>query len=284
MVSVRSAFSTRHGLVDTLHSQFGQNRPAVVFLHGNSACKEVFQPQLDLCAELGLSFLALDFPGHGLSERPSSPQAAYSIPGYAAVVSDVMAAVGFQSVVVVGWSLGGHVALELLGCEPKIIGVMIVGTPPVAMRADCVAQAFLASERMNLAFKPHFTRDEARAYADAMMGISVSDSFVDVVERTDGNARLWLAQNGVAGIGVDQRHIVETSDVPLAVVHGAHEPFVRLEYLEDISYRNLWHGKVHMLNAGHAPHVEQPQAFNAVLRAFLHEMRNRVELGEGAEA
>jgi pimeloyl-ACP methyl ester carboxylesterase len=53
-------------------------------------------------------------------------------------------------------------------------------------------------------------------------------------------------------------------------VHGADEPFVRLDYLQAIKYRALWNKSIHIIaGAGHAPHWQCPSVFNDLLSEFL---------------
>jgi len=108
----------------------GQGRP-LIFVHGNSASARTWQPLLD--GPLGRQFrcLALDLPGHGRS-APARHQGSYSLPGYAAVLVGFAEATGAAGAVVVGWSLGGHIALEAAPAMPAAAGFVIFGTPPVA--------------------------------------------------------------------------------------------------------------------------------------------------------
>ncbi|KAL1633721.1 hypothetical protein SLS58_010985 [Diplodia intermedia] len=64
--------------------------------------------------------------------------------------------------------------------------------------------------------------------------------------------------------------LVAESPVPCAVVNGADEPFVNLDYLDGLAYRNLWEGRCHRLpGLGHAPFWEQPEAFLPYWERFV---------------
>ena len=77
----------------------------------------------------------------------------------------------------------------------------------------------------------------------------------------------------VAGHGIDQREIVGTSSVLLAVVNGGDEPFVDLDYVDGVPYANLWEGRCHRLpGLGHAPFWEAPDVFDPVLERFLRDV------------
>jgi pimeloyl-ACP methyl ester carboxylesterase len=256
----------------------GRGHP-IVFLHGNSSTKAVWAHQIAVAIRQGRAVLAPDLPGHGESEDSRHPETTYSLPGYAAVISGLIDRTQWTSVDVVGWSLGGHVGLELFATDPRIRSLLIVGTPPGRPSAEAMEQAFHASADMQLAAKPDFTDADALAYATAMMGgrEHLTDELLACARRTDGNARAYLFASAYAGIGSDQRHTVETLDKPLCVVHGAREPFVRLEYLCSLGYRALWNNRIQVIGeAGHAPHWECPAEFNNILLNF-HEFASKCQ-------
>ena len=72
------------------------------------------------------------------------------------------------------------------------------------------------------------------------------------------------------GDGVDQKRAVEHAAVPVAIVNGADDPFVRLSYLAGLSYARF--GTVAAMSidgAGHAPFWETPGIFNPLFHRFV---------------
>jgi pimeloyl-ACP methyl ester carboxylesterase len=249
----------------------GEGRP-VLFIHGNSSSKEIWAHQMDAVASCGRPVMALDLPGHGKSSNARTPSQTYSFPGYAAIVSQLLDSLAWPSVDVVGWSLGGHIGLELLGSEPRLNSLLIVGTPPARPSPDALQAAFKRSDSMGLTGKREFTQEDVTAYATKMLGGEkwVAPHLLSAVRRTDGEARHYMFMNAMSGLGADQRDVVETEEAPLCVVHGEREPFVRLDYLRSIDYKNLWGGEVFVIaDAGHAPHWQRPREFNRILLSFL---------------
>jgi pimeloyl-ACP methyl ester carboxylesterase len=94
----------------------GSGRP-VIFVHGNSSSARTWRPVMT--GPFGQRFrcLAFDLPGHG-SSAPARNREDYSLPGYAAVLAGFAAATQTADAVIVGWSLGGHVALEAAPAMP----------------------------------------------------------------------------------------------------------------------------------------------------------------------
>ena len=121
-----------------VHESAGEG-PAVVLIHGNSSSSRVFSRQLD--GPLGRRFrlVAVDLPGHGESDDAKDPRA-YSLPGHARAVRAAVDALGLGEAHFVGWSLGGHVALEMAPDLPRARGFVIFGTPPIASVRSAAAR------------------------------------------------------------------------------------------------------------------------------------------------
>ena len=80
----------------------------------------------------------------------------------------------------------------------------------------------------------------------------------------------------LSGAYADERQIVETSDVPIAIVNGAEEPLVNDDYIRSIAFANLWGGRCHVIpRAGHAPFLESAAVFNSLLLSFASAMAAR---------
>jgi len=95
-------------------------------------------------------------------------------------------------------------------------------------------------------------------------------ALVDAIRRTDGQARTWMMKNSADGLGLDAKDLVERDPRPLAVLHGADDPFINLAYLTKLAYRNIWQGQVQVLpGVGHAAHWQEPKTFNMLFHSFL---------------
>jgi pimeloyl-ACP methyl ester carboxylesterase len=265
-------------MIDTSHCQIAvtESRPdgqPILFIHGNSSCKEVFRHQIDVSG-FGDRYrcIAMDLPGHGASEDAIDPLKTYCMPGYADCALELLSILKAESAVVVGWSLGGHIAIEMVSKSARIPAYSISGTPPVAKGEDALAAGFLPSEHMHLAGQRDFSDEEADVYAHATCGINAPyEAFLlNAVKRTEGQARKNMFAAFVAGLGCDQQQLVQTNKTPLAIINGADEPFVNNDFVKSLAYANLWENKIHLLNnIGHAPFWEMPDQYNPILKRFL---------------
>lgn len=251
----------------------GTGRP-VVFVHGNSSSSRTWRALVD--GPFGERFrcLAVDLPGHGRS-TPAQDVSAYSLPGYAANLAGFMAATGASDAVVVGWSLGGHIALEAVPRLPDAAGFVIFGTPPVRTPAD-LAVAFLPNPAVNVGFTAEVDEEAARAYAESFLvpgsALPVTELVSDILA-TDGTARAGLMASLGEGRFIDEVDVVTGLTRPLAVLHGEGEQLVSLDYLRTLDMPTLWRGEVRvMAGTGHAPQEEAPEEFAAVLTEFVTDL------------
>lgn len=249
----------------------------VLLIHGNSSSGEVFRNQMGGALGARFRLIAVDLPGHGRSTDAVDPPRTYTMPGYADAMTELLQRMEIGRAIVFGWSLGGHIGLEMISRYPGLVGLMITGTPPVSLGADGVAKGFKTHPHMASAGKRLLTPEEIEAYARATCGGPYEPFLRENVARTDGRARETMFASLLAGRGDDQRTIIETTKTPLAVVNGAEEPFVNIDYVSSLRYSSLWEGRCHVLpGLGHAPFWEAPAVFDPILARFITDMERRV--------
>ncbi|MFZ2101344.1 MAG: alpha/beta hydrolase [Oricola sp.] len=244
----------------------------ILLLHGSGFSKEVFGAQFGDPALSGFRLIAIDLPGHGQSDDPVDAATTYTIRGLASVVASTIEELGISGCIVAGWSLGGHVAIELLGAHCQIAGIATFGTPPLPHGALGMVRGFHFSLDMLLASKAHLSYLEARKFERLSLGWQSDGRFVETILRTDERLRPAIARDMFSGKGCDQLRTVQSSPVPVCLIQGDHDPLVRTGYVCTLRGPSIHEGGCHVIeNAGHAPFMEQPEAFDALLARFAHE-------------
>ena len=244
---------------------------AVIFVHSNSSSARTWDPLLT--GPFGQRFrcLALDLPGHGSSAPAKNPED-YSLPGYAAVLAGFAQATGTAEAVIVGWSLGGSIAIEAAPALPQAAGYFLFGAPPIASAAQ-MGEAFLPNPAMGVAFTAAVEPEQARASVASFTapGSALSlDEFTADFLRTDGEARTGLFASIGEGRFADEIAIISTLPQPVAILHGEGEQLVSLNYLQQLAVPTLWRGHIQLIpGAGHALHREAPAEFAELLEQFI---------------
>ena len=246
----------------------GEGAQTLVLIHGNSACKEVFHNQFN---QLDMPMIAFDLPGHGSSSDAAQPESQYTIPGYALLIKRALQAMEITNPLVYGWSLGGHIGIEMAGRGFDLAGLAISGTPPCGPGMEEVMQAFMPVEAGAITTAAEATDEQIDLYVRAVYGglDPVPELFTRAARRTDGIARATMGMAIAMGEqGCHQRTVVAGWDKPMACGHGEQDEFINREYLDTVVWRNLDEGKIRTFRTGHAPFVEDPDAFNDWISGF----------------
>ena len=105
-----------------LSQSSGSGMP-IVMIHGSGASRAVFARQFDSSLADTHRLIAFDLPGHGDSSDARDPAAAYTITGLAQTTARLLDALGIDRAIIFGWSLGGHVAIELASFHLSLIHI-----------------------------------------------------------------------------------------------------------------------------------------------------------------
>jgi pimeloyl-ACP methyl ester carboxylesterase len=115
----------------------------VLLILGNSSCRAVFRHQLQGPLAENHRLIAFDLSGHGQSGNASDPTRNYTLPALADAAVELLEKLGVTEAIVFGWSLGGHIGVEMVPRFLGMRGLMITGAPPVGR--NNMAQGFNSS-------------------------------------------------------------------------------------------------------------------------------------------
>lgn len=244
----------------------------IMLIHGNSCSKEFMIRQLE---GLGLKYkmIAIDLPGHGESDNAITPDKNYTVTGYANLISEIIRKLNLAPVVVVGWSLGGHIAIEIMEKAPELLkGVVITGTPPIVHNEQGISEGFLPSDLAPLISKQEqYSDDDVIAYW--------SQESVDLVKypilakdckRTDGLARKIMSDSFIHGKGVNEQEVVKTSTIPLGIIMGQEDHGINNNYIKSLQYANCL--MMETIEGCHDCLWGNAKTFNKLLEKFIEHL------------
>ena len=115
----RMSITTRQQMIATSHGsvaveESGQGGIPVLLIHGNSFFRDVFRNQIQGQIAKTHRFITFDLPGHGQSSNAPDPQRSYTRPGLTDAAIELLDELGIAEAIVLGWSLGGHIGIEMM--------------------------------------------------------------------------------------------------------------------------------------------------------------------------
>lgn len=248
--------------------------PAVVMIHGNSMSGLSFLKQLESPLGERYRLIAIDLPGHGMSDKAPEPEKGYTLPGYAEMLVSFVNQLRLQKAVFVGWCFGGYILMEAANSLPAA-GLIIYGAAPIASQSS-IHDAFLPNPAFPLAFKADWTEEDIKLFFSIAIGSDEKDLppfFREDILRSDGRTRQVLGESVGAGNFRDEVNAVANLTHPIAFILGEKDGYVRKSYLEGLHIPTLWRGKIQIIpDAGHTPQWEQPEAFNSLLEEFIEDV------------
>ncbi len=241
--------------------EWGAGRP-LLMLHGWSMSAAVFS---EVAVPLSRKYRILcpDLPGHGESE----PATACSLVVFAESIAAWAKHLGIGPTALLGWSLGGQVALQLaIHQQLEISQLLLVATTPRFCQSSDWPHGLPATQLRALA------RNLGRAYEKTMgdffrLQFSTTEidkqRFREILQfavRSSQLPQAAEAQKSLALLGrEDLRDQLVNIDLPCLVMHGAGDqiiPAAAGSYLaEGIAGARL----VKMNSVGHAPFFSRPQ-------------------------
>ena len=248
----------------------GRGTP-LVLLHGLMAHAGFFEGQAALADQFRI--IAIDLRGHGAS--PAEDGAPPAVERMAADVAELAEALDLEGAIGVGWSLGATILWHVLAgpAARRFAGAVVVdmtarvrndaewdlGLSPEACEARSIAirddfESFALTAGQAIFAQP--VAPEHRKLADwASLQFARNDP--------EAIASIWASL-----IRQDVRALLDRIEHPTLIVHGGRSEL----YGEDTASHlvaALPHARaIRFEQSGHAPHLEEPELFNATLKDF----------------
>lgn len=247
----------------------GSGRP-LVLLHGLMAHSGFFAQQRELAADFRL--IAVDLRSHGKSESDGTPP---TVERLAADVAELVEGLELEEAVGVGWSLGASVLWHVLSGhagERFSASVVVDMTPRVLNEGEWdLGLSVETCEARRVAIRDDF-KNFAVAAGQAMFAQpltaekkAIAHWAADEFARNDASdiGALWASL-----IREDYREALAAIRQPTLVIHGAHSQLYGSGTAEHIVSALPQARSVQFDRSGHAPHMEQPELFNRLVRDF----------------
>lgn len=235
----------------------------LLFLHGNSHSSRTFRRQFQSKNLNHYRMIAIDLPGHGYSD----PLEEYSVIKFAEVLRGFCQKMHLDNLILIGHSLGGHVALQALD-EIRPDGILIFGTPPLSHPLDMLG--FKENQDLQLVFQSDLTQQQIEKIIRNFYTTKELDQIdIEDFKRTHKEFRPGMFKSLCEQNFKDEREILSKFNGARAIVHGIEDKLIDMNPLKTkIDLDHLWQGRVIELNSSHNMHLENSDEFNNVVKMF----------------
>lgn len=258
----------------------GTGRP-LLLLHGWSVPGLAFMGQAAL-AQRGYRVIAPDHAGHGLSVR-WRPAAGGTIAGLADGVARLIDALGLRDAIVAGWSMGAMVAWELARGRPRQwLGPRVAAIGAIDMTPSLVTApdwphglhgGYTAAQAEQMAA-------QVRRHWHGMVPLVGAGLWADGAEPPAQEAALvreWMTGCDAGALAElwldmarqDYRPTLREATVPLFCLFGERSRLYRPALAAATAALQPALRVATIPGAGHSPHLERPQDFNAALLQMI---------------
>jgi pimeloyl-[acyl-carrier protein] methyl ester esterase len=260
-------FMTKSG-IRLNYEVHGEGRP-ILFLHGWGMSSRVWRYQVEGFSNR-FKIVNLDFRGHG----GSSPSDDYSFETLAEDVKEFIAGLSLGSVSLVGWSMGGSVALIAASRYPETVKTLtLVSTTPKFVASEDFPHG--QPEAMLRRLSRQIDRDLNKAMVEFCSLMFEEEGITEEVWETVAT-KGWPSKDTLRGYlktlaDTDLRTELAKIGQPTMIIHGM---------LDQIAFHQaavFMADKIKRVrlethhDEGHAPFLTRPDWFNDELEGFLNE-------------
>jgi pimeloyl-ACP methyl ester carboxylesterase len=241
------------------YESHGKGKEALVLVHGWGCNLNHWRDQIPELSKRN-RVIALDLPGHGLSDKPETN---YDMDLFAAAIEAVMKDAGVERAVLVGHSMGTPVARQFYRKYPqKTLAIVIVdgGLRPFGTKEQ--REQFMAPLR-----GPNWK--EAVAPMSAFMTSTLPEADKTRVKTSFESTPQHVLVSAMEAMGEDALYATDKINVPVLAILAKTpfwapdtEQFLR-SLAPDLEFQ-MWEGVDHFLFMG------KPKEFNAAVIAFLN--------------
>ncbi len=253
----------------------GAGRP-LLLLHGFTGSAATWRPFRD--AWPGTRQLAADLPGHGRSLAPPDRPRPHDIAGAIDALLAAMDDRGAGAFALLGYSMGGRVALRFALRAPERVAALIVVSASPGITDPAARARRLTADR---ALADRIEREGVAAFVDYWQSLPLWESQRRLPAATRAALRAQRLRNDAAGLAAGLRAAGAGADPPVLdalgglrcpalLIAGEFDP-VYCDHAAAMAAR-LPAGRAAIVpGAGHAVHLEQPDRFRALVADFLAE-------------
>lgn len=245
--------------------------PTILMLHGIGGGHRAFAPQVETFAAAGYRAVAWDMPGYG----HSAPIEPYTFKGLAQscirLIESLMHAQGGGGLILLGHSMGGMVAQEVVARRPELVTRLILcGTSPAFGKPDGDWQREFIAQRTAPLDAGQTMTDLAQTLVPQMIGPGALPEGVALATHCMAHVHASTYRQALqALVTFDRKANLPNIHVPTLLVAGEFDknaPPAVMQKMAGLIPRSSY---VELRGVGHLQNLEAPEDFDGAVLNFL---------------
>ncbi|WP_422084197.1 alpha/beta fold hydrolase [Ulvibacterium sp.] len=248
-------------------------RGTIFYIHGNSSSNRVFENIL-VSDKISYQQIAPNLPGHG-KKAGEDRESNFTTKGYCDFLLSKVNSIE-DDILLVGNSLGGHLALEIVPKVQRLKGLVIFGAPPVKKPLN-VKEAFNPIPALQTFLKENPENEEIEnALSEVISNHKLVDGFVNDFKTANPKVRTALADDLSSGTWSNQAEIFLELHIPKLVIIGDKDVSVNTDYIKNLANQDKDLCElVFFEKCGHYASIEKPLEFENILTSMAKKVFNR---------
>jgi pimeloyl-ACP methyl ester carboxylesterase len=245
--------------------------PTILMLHGIGGGSQAFAPQLESFSSQGFRAVAWDMPGYG-SSAPIEPYTFKGLAESAAALIETLDPSGANApVILVGHSMGGMVAQELIARRPGLVRALVLsGTSAAFGNSDGAWQQRFIQERAAPLAEGKSMADVAAKLLPAMIGAAALPEGVRLAREVMGAVPPSTYRAALSAlVTFDRKNNLEHIRVPTLLIAGEQDKNAPPAVMQGMAQRIAQAEYLELAGVGHLANLEAPELFDAAVLSFL---------------
>ena len=244
-------------MVEIFFKEKGRGEHTFVLIHGTGGDNRQLGPQFEMLSEIGRT-IALDLRGHGKSDKPDGD---YSLESFAHNIYQLCTHLKIHHPILVGFSMGGNIALELAAEYPRFAKALIL-----------LDSALLYTEKVREMVQQCVNGLKTNPYVCIQQIVDNGSLPTDRLKKQMYEGLIKTSPHVWSScfesmLKWDQKapHQCKKCTLPILYIEAAH-PLVDMQRFKELCPQ-LIHGKI--VGAGHFLPLEVPDQVNPMIKRYL---------------
>lgn len=218
-------------------------------IHGNGQTKDIFKKFSFNEMEI------IELPGHANNSAIEN----YSLNTYSEYANNFVN----EDAIIIGHSLGGHIALEMAQSNQNIKGLILIGAPPI--NNENLGNVFLPNPTIPVVYEESPSDESLLSFIrEGSESRDYDQELLDMFKQQDPKARSGFALSLANGVD-DEVEKLKRLQIPYHYFFGAKEKLINIDFNKDILGENM-----SLINAGHNIMLDNIQGLESKINALIN--------------